>query len=203
MLQASYEEGGALAALSKDALTDNLLTFMFGGFDTTSIALTYALYLLAKNPEQWDRLRQEVDAVVEPGFQLSIKELKDLPYCTKVVKETLRLYPPAPLTARTTTSSFDLDGLPVEEDVHVLIPIWWVHRDKDVWPEPERFDPDRLDKEVPAGAWIPFSDGLWNCVGYRFAMAESTILLAGLVRSLTWRLPDDYILTPKNTGVVQ
>jgi len=197
------EEGGAFTALSKDALTDNLLTFMFGGFDTTSIALTYALFLLAENPAQWTRLRLEVDSVLEPRGQLSMKELKSLPFCTKVVKETLRLYPPAPLTARTTTSSVDLDGYIVEKGTRVMIPMWWVHRDAEVWPEPDKFDPDRFDKDPPPGAWIPFSDGLRNCVGYRFAMAEATIMLAVLVRALTWKIEAGYTLTPKNTGVVQ
>lgn len=202
MLLAS-QEGGALAALSRDALTDNLLTFMFGGFDTTSIALTYALFLLATHPEQLARLRCEVDAVLQPGCEFSSKNLKSLPYCTNVIKETLRLYPPAPLTARTMTSSVDLDGFEAEAGVKVMIPIWWVHRDEAVWPEPEKFNPDRFNRELPHGSWIPFSDGLRNCVGYRFAMMETTIVLAVITRALTWKVQEGYTLRPKNTGVVQ
>merc|ERR1712217_798510 len=106
---------------------------MFGGFDTTSIALTYALFLLATHPEQLARLRHEVDGVLELGCEFSSKDLKSLPYCTNVIKETLRLYPPAPLTARTLTSAVDLDGFAADAGVKVMVPIWWVHRDEDVW----------------------------------------------------------------------
>jgi len=203
MLQAS-REGGALTSLSKEALSDNLLTFMFAGFDTMSIALTYALYLLAMNPDKLARLQKEVDTVLDENPEVTSRDLKSLPYCTKVVKETLRLYPPAPLTARTTTSPVDLgDGVQLEAGVRVMIPIWRVHRDEQVWPEPEVFEPDRFDAELPHGAWIPFSDGLRNCVGYRFAMTEATIILAVLARALTWRLQDGYTLRPKDSGVVQ
>ena len=133
-----------------------------------------------------------------------------LVYCTAVLKETLRLYPPAPLTARNTTAPLTLSGVDVPVGTMIWLPLWWIHRCEANWDRPNEFDPGRFlppragsaasgagagagapgdggGKAPAAAAWFPFSAGRRSCVGQKFAMLEGTILLAMLVRSLVFK----------------
>jgi cytochrome P450 len=159
-------------AITDDALIDNLITLLFGGYDTTSIALSYSLYLLWKHPDMQRRCVDEARTVLEgvSGENVTQVHVNKLKFTTAVFKEAMRLYPPAPVTARHTTAPMKLriggkgvgavnngtageedeedDGedvfVEVPEDTLVYIPIWWVHRSPLNWDRPDEFDPTRF-----------------------------------------------------------
>lgn len=117
-----------------DEIVDEIVTFLFGGFDTTSIALTYALYEIAKRPEVEAQILQEVAAVLEGRDQVSYEEYGRLRYTQAVLRETLRMYPPVPLTMRSIDKAVELDnGIVLEPGTAVWIPIWWIHRSEHNW----------------------------------------------------------------------
>ena len=123
-----YEDG------ADDEIIDEIVTFLFGGFDTTSIALTYALYEIAKRPEVEAKILQEVATVLEGRDVVSYEEYGRLRYTQAVLRETLRMYPPVPLTMRSLEKAVRLDdGIVLEPGTAVWIPIWWIHRSEHNW----------------------------------------------------------------------
>mmetsp|Transcript_31676 Transcript_31676/g.39041 ORF Transcript_31676/g.39041 Transcript_31676/m.39041 type:complete len:445 (-) Transcript_31676:265-1599(-) len=198
-------------------IVDELVTFLFAGFDTTSIVLSYALYEISRRPEVEQGLLNESSKVLGNRTAVTYDDYTKLEYTQAVLREVLRVYPPAPLTTRTLTQDLVLgEGncevtLPAKTTVY--IPIWWVHRSKWNWQSPETFDPSRFSvvgkgnhgeplKDVKPYAWIPFSGGQRNCIGQRFALAEGTVALALLVRSFRFSNGPEKI-KPFSTGVVQ
>jgi cytochrome P450 len=189
--------------VTDDALVDNLITLLFGGYDTTSIALSYSIYLLWCHPDAQQRCVDEARAVLAEvaSGEVTHVQINKLKYITAVFKEAMRLYPPAPVTARHTTAPMKLrvpkksdEGVDtdtdtdtdtfvtVPEDTLIYIPIWWIHRSPLNWDRPDEFDPTRFLQQdakdgeavrrVKAYSWIPFSGGQRNCVGQRFALLE-------------------------------
>ena len=210
-------------SMSDEEMQDNLLTFFFGGFDTTSIALTYALFEIARHPIIEQQILAETDRVLgkRNGIftPISLADVRKLVYCTAVFKEALRMYPPAPVTARTTEKPLEIEPgkLTVPAGTLLYIPIWWVHRSKENWGEDaETFDPERFVRRDESGvpvshagrhhpyAWIPFSGGKRFCIGQRFATVEGTLFLASLVRSFRFSIRKEAPpVEPVSSGVVQ
>ena len=161
MLDAADEEGDG-SDTSDSTLSDNLLTLLFGGFDTTSILLCYTLYLLSLNPDVAARAAAEVDEVLGGGGGgggrlPTYEDVGKLGFVQAVLMEALRLYPPAPLTVRTTTKPMSLslrtrdddpssadDLLDVPVGTLVWVPVWAVHRSPLNWVDGDKFDPERF-----------------------------------------------------------
>ena len=104
----------------------------------------------------------------------------------RVLKESMRLYPPAPVLGRMTTKPVELGGHQFPAGAIIVIPVWAIHRHRALWDDPDRFDPDRFLPEPEAAMkrtqFMPFGFGPRTCIGMSFAMMEATALLAGLVR---------------------
>jgi cytochrome P450 len=194
-------------------LSDTMMVFLFAGYDTTSITLTYALYLVSQFPDVESACLQEIQSAPD-----------DLVYCNGVILETLRLYPPGAITPRTLQKSIALSGdVIAPAGSNVLIPIWLLQRDARNFPEPTQFRPDRwvrkegdywVDRmetdlsssDIAPGnhkALMAFSDGARNCPGRKFAMQETVVALAGLLKDLEFRTVPGYTMTPERSGVVQ
>ncbi|XP_039304801.1 cytochrome P450 4C1-like isoform X1 [Solenopsis invicta] len=163
-------------------------TFMFEGHDTTSTSLCYTLALLAENKDIQDRVRQEVDLVMQENEgKLTIKSLQNLQYLERCIKESLRLYPSVYFISRITTEEAQLKShlIPVGTIMHLHI--YGVHRDPNFWPNPDVFDPDRFLPENSRNrhpySYIPFSAGPRNCIGQRFAMLEMKAMIAPLIHN--------------------
>ena len=138
-------EASEASQLSGQAFADNLLTFLFGGFDTTSIALSYTLFLLAKHPAEQQAVREEVLRVLGADGAPTPDGVSALRRCHAVISEALRLYPPAPLTTRTLEADLDLDGRTIPAGTMMWVPIWWVQRSRLNWgDDAEAFRPDRF-----------------------------------------------------------
>jgi cytochrome P450 len=188
LLAARAEDGGSM---SDAQLRDETLTLMFAGHETTALALAWAFYLLARHPEARRRLEEEVDGVLE-GRPPGLADLARLPYTLQVLKETMRLYPPAPLIGRKAQRDVTLSRCTVAAGSVVACNIYGIHRRADLYPEPERFLPERFapDRELPAGAYLPFALGPRICIGNHFALMEAHLLLARLAQRARFDLLD-------------
>ncbi|MGE0699970.1 MAG: cytochrome P450 [Hyphomicrobiaceae bacterium] len=196
---AGFPGGGLMAKLgsAKDPQTDepmsdglvcaNLLTFAAAGHETTAKALTWALYLLARAPDWQDRVAAEVRAIAGEG-PIEARHLDGLAVTRRVLKEAMRLYPPAPVLGRMTTRATELGGHHFQPGAMIIVPIWAIHRHRRLWDDPDRFDPDRFLPEREAAMqrtqFMPFGFGPRTCIGMSFAMMEGVILLAAFVRAM-------------------
>jgi cytochrome P450 len=177
--------------LADDEIVDQVLTFLAAGHETTATALTFALHLLGQHPSAQQRAHEEVSHVL--GDRLP--EAADIPalhYTTQVVKEAMRLYPPAYVVGRRVADGDEIQGRHIEPGSLVIASQWATHRHPDFWPEPERFDPDRFEPDAEARrhrfAYFPFGVGMRACIGAQFALVESVVGVAVTVRK--------YHLTP-------
>lgn len=168
-----------------DHLVDNLLTLLEAGHETTAKALTWCLYLLARAPEWQQRVREEVAAVAgtEP---IGGEHIDRLVTTQRVLKEAMRLYPPAPVLSRLAPRPTTLGDHELKAGTNVVMPVFAIHRHRRLWEDPDRFDPDRFlpEREARYGRtqFMPFGAGPRICIGMSFAMAEATAILATLVR---------------------
>jgi cytochrome P450 len=170
-------------------LRDEAMTLFLAGHETTALTLAHTLYLLATHPEVERRLHDELASVV--GDRLpTADDARALPYAERVLKESMRLYPPAWTTGREAAEDVDVGGYRIPKGSQILASQWVVHRDPRWFPEPERFDPDRWSPEraaqIPRYAYFPFGGGPRVCIGNHFAMLEATLMLAVIVGR--WRL---------------
>ncbi len=167
-------------SLSPSELRDQLVTFLFAGHETTSLALTYACFLLGTHQEGWDRLAAEVDAVCDG--RPTMADIPDLSYTSNVIDETLRLYPPAFILLRSAREPVTFDGYRLPKGTVVTMPQFSLHRDPRFWDEPDAFRPTRFEDgqgaDRPEYAYFPFGGGPRHCVGMRFARMELTLTLA-------------------------
>ncbi len=168
--------------MNKTELRDNLLTFIVAGHETTALTLSWALYLCAFDPSVQDRLRQEAQSVLD-GRMATADDCTALPYTEQVIKETLRLYPPAAFVARTAQADDVLCDRKIKRKDTVMLPIYALHRHHDLWKNPDQFDPDRFanDYRPERYSYLPFGDGPRICIGAQFAMIEAKIILASLI----------------------
>lgn len=208
MMHFPVDESGSL--LDAANVRHQILTLLVAGHETTSGAVSFALYHLTREPEVLARVRAELDEVLgtDPTATPSFEQVPKLRYLRRVVDETLRLWPTAPGFARSPreTTTIGADGsagvpgglrMTPEDKVLVFIPL--LHRDPEVWPDPERFDPDRFlpehNRARPAHAYKPFGTGERACIGRQFALHESVIVLAKLLHRFDLTSEPGYDLT--------
>jgi cytochrome P450 len=186
-LLAAQDDDGA--GMSDQQLRDEAMTLFLAGHETTALTLAHTLYLLSTHPEVERRLHAELAAVV--GDRLpTADDARALPYAERVIKESMRLYPPAWTTGREAAEDVVVGGYRIPKGAQILASQWVVHRDPRWFPNPEGFDPDRWEgargKEIPRYAYFPFGGGPRVCIGNHFATLEATLMLAIIVRR--WRL---------------
>jgi cytochrome P450 len=192
MMMAARDEAQPDSRLSEQELRDQCMTIFQAGHETTASGLAWWGWLMASHPECARRARDEVDAVLgsrEPGFA----DLPALAYLGNTLKETLRLYPPAPaLMSRRTLQDLQIGRWTVPKGSLIRITPWVVHHDERWHPDPERFDPERFnDPAAPRGAFLPFGTGPRVCIGNNFSMAEMTLIAAMLLQRFELRVPAD------------
>jgi cytochrome P450 len=175
--------------LADPEISDQVLTFFLAGSETTAASLAWALQLIATRPDIEQRLHAEVDAVLG-GRLASLDDLPRLELTRRVITETLRLYPPVWLFSRTTTIDTALGGYPVPAGTTVIYSPYFIHRMADLYPSPDRFEPDRWRdarmEQASRGAYVPFGGGPRKCIGDTFSMTIGAVVLASVVAR--WRL---------------
>jgi cytochrome P450 len=190
ILLSARDENGA--SMSDAQVRDEAMTLFLAGHETTANALSWTLYLLGQNPEARSRVEAEIDAL---GRVPSYDDLERLPFTLAVLKESMRLYPPAYLLGRQATESVTIGGRPLRRGSLLMINVLGIHRRADLYPDPERFDPERFlggrEKALPRCAYMPFGAGPRVCIGNHFALMEGHLLLAAMLRRVRFELLSD------------
>lgn len=206
LLMARDDDGNSM---TDQQLRDEVITLLLAGHETTALALSWAWYLLAQHPEVEKRLHEELEQALG-GQPPNAGDLPKLVYTDKVIREVLRLYPPAWRIFRATTEPLPVGDYVLPAGSNIVLSQWVTQRDPRWFADPARFDPDRWSDEraakLPRFAYFPFGGGPRVCIGAGFAMMEATLLLAAIAQRFRMRLaPQQHIeamgsitLRPKN-----
>ena len=183
LLAARDEDDGR--GMDDRQLRDEVMTLVLAGHETTANALSWTFYLLARHPAAYDRVQAELDGALA-GRTPQMADLARLPWSLAVLKESMRLYPPAYLMSREAIRDVELGGMPVKRGTIVMVNTFGMHHRADLFPEPDAFRPERFlgdaEKSVPKSAYLPFGGGPRVCIGNHFAMMEAHLLLATLAQ---------------------
>jgi len=188
-------DGGAM---TDRQVRDECVSAFAAAHETTSSALAWAFYLLARHPAVEEQLHREITSICDdraPAFE----DYGRLPYAKAVLSEAMRLYPPAWHMSRRALEDYDVGGYTIPAGAIVMMNSWLMHRDARFFPEPERFDPGRFMPGAasgPAFSYFPFGGGARGCVGEGFAWLSGVLTLAVLVRDWTLRLTHDRPIEP-------
>lgn len=196
LLMARDDDGNAM---TDQQLRDEVITLVLAGHETTALNLSWTWYLLALHPDIEQRLHAELYGVLgeQPPRP---QQFAKLPYTDRVLREALRLYPPAWRIWRTPLEPFEAREFVLPAGVNVVLSQWLTHRDARWFPEPERFHPDRWTEEraanLPRFAFFPFGGGPRVCIGAGFATMEATLLLATIAQRYRLRLAPGHRVEP-------
>ncbi|GAB4530913.1 MAG: hypothetical protein Kow0063_09610 [Anaerolineae bacterium] len=171
------------ADLDDDLIRDQLLTMLIAGHDTGTALMAWTLYLLGAHPETLQRAREEVQVALGNKPPTS-ERLRRLDYLGRVLKESLRLYPPIHLGSRLAATDLEFQGYHIPAGERVIYSIYLTQRHPAYWPDPGRFDPERHApgvRQVPY-AWLGFGGGPRNCIGGGFGLLEARAVLARLLQ---------------------
>jgi cytochrome P450 len=183
LMEAKDAETGE--SMSDEQLRDEVMTIFVAGHETTSTALSWTFCLLSKHPDVERRLRTDVETVL--GDRLpGLEDLARLPLLERVVKESMRLYPPVWILARSAKASDEVGGVALPRGCIVVMSPYLTHRLPELWDNPEGFDPGRFapegTQERPRFTYFPFGGGPRQCIGDTFAMMEAQLILATVLR---------------------
>jgi cytochrome P450 len=192
LLEAPYHDTGK-PMTEEQALIESL-QLMVAGNETSSNALTWVFYLLARHRETLVQVREEVQAVVGQG-EITYESLQKLALSRRVLDEALRLYPPFWMIDRIALQDDEICGIHVPAGTLVVPYIYGTHRNTEIWDNPEAFDPSRFEpskrKGRPALGYIPFGAGPRVCIGKSMAVMQMLLIVASFVRSYDFSLATD------------
>jgi len=179
--------------LTDSNIIGSSLTFLLAGYETTSNALANTCWLLAKHPDIQRKLQNEIDANAKFGEKPNYELLHKMPYLDAVFRETLRLFSiVTTFIVRTCVNDCEINGYKFLRGMQVMLPSYSIHHDEEIWPEPEKFSPERFlnNPNLHPMAWTPFGSGPRNCVGMRFAELEYKLCLFQLLAKFNVELSD-------------
>lgn len=183
-------------SISEEEIREEVDTFTFEGHDTTALSMSWTTWLIGLHPWVQDKIHAELDEIFgEDQRDVTVDDLKEMKYLECVIKESLRLYPSVVAFGRETREDLEFPGghiVPAGSTCAVVT--YRLHRDPEVFPNPEKFDPERFTPENSAGrhafAYVPFSAGPRNCIGQRFALMEEKTVLSSILRRYKLRSLD-------------
>jgi len=185
---AEMEPGSKKRDITDNTVIASSLIFLLAGYDTVLSTLVFAAHVLAQNPEEQEKLRQEIREIVDEDGKLNYQNIMEAKYLEAVVFETQRMYPLAFILERQCTKDYILPETNIKLDKGrlVSIPVWSLQNDECYWNEPSKFNPDRFLPEnkgdIVQGTFMPFGLGPRNCIAMRFALMELKIAIARLVQ---------------------
>jgi cytochrome P450 len=202
-----HNEDSSYSDLPDRQIRDHLITMLIAGHETTANALTWTFYLLSQNPEIEKKVIQEIDSVLQNqsdkdkdkkiddqqlNKMINVKDLPKLKYTEKVLRESMRLYPPVWSIGRIVKEDYDLGDYTVPKDSAIFMSQYVMHRDSRFYQDPELFNPDRWTDEfkmhLPRFSYFPFGGGLRGCIGESFAWQEGILLIATILNYWTMSL---------------
>jgi cytochrome P450 len=197
LLSARDEEGHAMTHAQ---IRDEAVNLFVGGFDTPSLAIAWTWYLLAGRPEIAERVHAEADAVLADRMP-EAADLQKLTFTQMVLKESMRLYPPAWLLGREAIRDTELGEVPIPKGATVLISQWVMHRDDRFFDDALDFRPERWESNpvLPRFVYFPFGAGPRVCIGAAFATMECTFVLAMMARRFRFAMATANPVDPQPT----
>lgn len=200
------------SSLSDTDIREEVDTFMFEGHDTTTSGIFFSLMALALHQDVQNRLYEEIRGVLGDDAKsttLTNGVLQEMKYLDIVIKEVLRIYSSVPIIGRELLENVEINGCKVPRGTAVVVILYNVHRNPEVYPDPERFDPERFSenhahKRGPYD-YVPFSAGARNCIGQKYALLEMKVMLVKLLAAYRFlpgkstdsiRVQGDFVLRP-------
>ncbi|XP_011869161.1 PREDICTED: cytochrome P450 9e2-like [Vollenhovia emeryi] len=194
LLMQARGKDNASSKMTLDDIVSQAFIFFFAGFDTSSTLMCFIAHELAVNPEIQDHLREEIlQHLAEGNGEISYEALSKMSYMDMVVSEALRKYPPVIVLDRLCSKRYELPpaqpgykSVILEPDTVLMFPAYALHRDPRYFPNPDKFDPERFSEEnkdnIVPYTYIPFGHGPRKCIGNRFALMETKIVIAHLLQ---------------------
>ena len=193
LVEARDEDG---EPMRDEELLDELFTLLMAGHETTATSLAWVFWHLLRHPDVVERLRGELEHVGEGG-RLTPESVVHLEYLDAVIKESARLTPVATNVMRRLDRPARIGGWDLPAGINVSVSIYATHHRADLWPEPERFDPDRFVGARPAAhTYFPFGGGVRRCLGAAFATYEMKVVLAEVLSRVELRIAPGYRMRP-------
>ncbi|XP_072764620.1 uncharacterized protein [Anoplolepis gracilipes] len=168
--------------------------FFAAGFETTSTTATFCLYELAQQQDMQDKLRKEIDEILKKHGELTYNAVNEMTYLHKVINETMRKYPPLPILNRICTEEITLPttNIHVPKGMAITIPILGLQRDPSIYPDPDKFDPERFNEDKVAArhsyAYLPFGKGPRACIAMRFGYIQTKVGIVSLLSKFKFKL---------------
>jgi cytochrome P450 len=188
LLQTKYEDG---SSLTQDQITDQVVTFIIAGHETTANVLSWIWFLLSQHPEVENKFHEEIDSICK-GQTPSFDDVSELRYTNQIFQEALRLYPAAWIVLREAKSEVQVTGHSFPKGSTFLISPYVVHRHPGYFNDPETFSPERFNKDratiIPNYTYFPFGAGSRGCIGSQFAMMEAVLVMAAIGQKYKLRL---------------
>ena len=188
LMMAVRDEDGQ--AMTDAELTDELLTILFAGHETTATTLSWAFYQIYQNPDVLEKLQVELKGLGENPNPL---EIAKLPYLSAVCQETLRMYPVLPvLFPRIALSPIKIAGIEFDAETTFMPSVYLVHYREDLYPNPQQFQPQRfIEKQYSSSEYFPFGGGSRRCLGYTLAQLEMKLVIATVLSKYQLASLDD------------
>uniref|UniRef100_A0A8C7I0H0 unspecific monooxygenase n=1 Tax=Oncorhynchus kisutch TaxID=8019 RepID=A0A8C7I0H0_ONCKI len=187
--------GEQTKGLTDHEILSQAVIFIFGGYETSSTTMSFLAYNLATNPHVMTKLQGEIDTVFPNKAPIQYEALMQMDYLDCVLNESLRLYPIAPRLERVAKKTVEINGIVIPKDCVVLVPTWTLHRDPEIWSDPEEFKPERFSKEnkesIDPNTYMPFGAGPRNCIGMRFALIMIKLAMVEILQSFTFSVCDE------------
>uniref|UniRef100_A0A665SYC3 unspecific monooxygenase n=1 Tax=Echeneis naucrates TaxID=173247 RepID=A0A665SYC3_ECHNA len=184
--------------LTDHEILSQAMAFIFAGYETSSSTLCFLAYSLATNPHIQKTLQEEIDKTFPEKGQPTYEGLVQMEYLDMVMNESMRLYPIGNRLERIAKVSVEVNGVTIPKGTATVIPVYTLHRDPALWPEPEIFKPERFSKEnkdnIDPYAFLPFGAGPRNCIGMRFALLMMKLAIVEVLQNFS-------IVTCKETDI--
>ena len=191
-LQATDKQGGGF---TDEELLDELMTLIVAGYETSAGTLNWAWYLLARHPQTAEKCLAEARDLLPEGEEIDKDRLAAMQYSQQLLEETLRLYPPVWLFTRRSDQQDELSEFDVPDGTDIYLSPYILHRNREYWPDPESFEPERFGADSPykkgERPYFPFSLGPRRCLGEYFSFLEMKVHLGLLIQKFHMTLVSD------------
>ncbi|XP_061760427.1 cytochrome P450 3A27-like [Nerophis ophidion] len=212
MSDSSEGDASNLKGLTDNEILSQAMIFIFAGYETSSSSLCFLAYNLATHPEIQKVLQDEIDETIPDKARPKYEDLMQMEYLDMVMNESARLFPIASRLERIAKTSVEVDGMTIPKETVVMVPVYALHRDPSLWPQPDSFKPERFSKEnkdnIDPYAYLPFGAGPRNCIGMRFALLMMKLALVEILQHYSFvtcketdipmTLSNDQFTSPKN-----